>query len=175
MVGLIVIVALTAPAEIAPPPDVVASESDTSKSHRWSLRFRVKDAKDYVEQLKVLKAIVVFPTGEKGKALMIPDLTKPEEQRIATEDDLKDFAQKFRFTDSRFDAVKGVSEVLKLNTKPRSFWAFFPHDVEDELARKETAYKGRRIDQIESTVFLMTIRGGKPAIVVVDQTPKKNK
>jgi hypothetical protein len=175
MVGLIVIVALTAPAEIAPPPGVVVSVSDTSKSHRWVLRFKVKNAEDYVEQLKVLKAIVVFPTGEKDKVLMIPDLTKPDEQRIATDRDLKDFAQKFRFTDSRFDAVKGVSKALNLNTQPKSFSAFFPSDVEDELARKETAYKGRRIDQIERTDFSITIRGGKPAIFVVDQTPKKSK
>ena len=125
MVGLIVIVALTAPAEIAPPPDVVVRESDTSKSHRWVLRFRVKDAEDYVEQLKVLKAIVVFPSGEKGKMLMIPDLTKPEERRIATDVDLKNLAQKFQFTDSRFDAVKGVSKALNLNSKPSSFSAFF--------------------------------------------------
>ena len=67
MVGLIMIVALSASAEVAPPPDVVIRESDASKSHRWVLRFKVKDAEDYVEQLKASQGDRCFPLQREGE------------------------------------------------------------------------------------------------------------
>ena len=44
---------------------------------------------------------------------------------------------------------------------------------EDELARKETAYRNRRSDDIEETVFQVTVRGGGYDLLVYDQTPKR--
>jgi hypothetical protein len=55
----------------------------------------------------------------------------------------------------------------------QSFWAFFPRGLEDELSRKELAYRNRRSEDIEETIFSVLIRGGSYEVVVVAQTPKR--
>lgn len=55
----------------------------------------------------------------------------------------------------------------------RSFWAFFPRELEDELARKEQHYRNRRPEDVEETVFRVVVRGGACEVVVWGQTPRR--
>src|SRR5438067_2991103 len=134
MSGLLLLAALAAPPEVAPPPRAVDPEAARAKSLRWVLRFKVESGKNYVEQLKLLNAAILIPLPGSEKALLIPDLTKPETRREATEKDYKELDLKIRFSDTRREAVVGVAGALGLDFTPKTFFAFFPRKVEDELA-----------------------------------------
>jgi len=60
---------------------------------------------------------------------------------------------------------------MGLNFSPPKFLAFFPKDIEEELATREREYRGRRENEIFSTTFKVLVRDGRPAIVVTDQVP----
>ena len=155
------------------PDDQPAAKLAKERSQRWVLRFKVAEGKEYVEQLKALGAEILIPLPpDNKKAILIRDLSKPE-QKDATDADLKRLAGKVQFSDKRKEAVAGMMEVLKVDGKPTECWAFFPKELADELARKEMNYRNRRAEDIELTVFLVTVRGGKPEIVVADQQAKK--
>ena len=62
---------------------------------------------------------------------------------------------------------------MKLNFTPKTFWAFFPRDIEDELAQKEQAYRGKKPCEIEETIFLVKVSNNKAEIAVMEQTLKK--
>ncbi len=67
-----------------------------------------------------------------------------------------------------------VLEVLGVNPpNAKAFWAFFPSNLEEELARKEKGYRNRRPEDIEETIFRVTVRGGQFTIEVDDQVAKK--
>ena len=57
--------------------------------------------------------------------------------------------------------------------QPKAFWAFFPKEVEEKLAHLEKGYRNRRPEDIEETVFKVTIRGGNFEMVVDDQIMKR--
>lgn len=140
---------------------------------RWVLRFQTRDGKDYVEQLKLLNATLLVPDpSDKKKAILVPDLSKPEDRREATDEDYKRLSDRVKFSDSRIDAVKGVAGALGLDFTPKEFQAFLSKDVEDELARKEREYRTRRVDDIEQTIFRIVVRNGKVVITVVEQRVK---
>src|SRR5207302_567571 len=108
------------------------------------------------------------------KFILIEKLDNPQ-QRVASESDLKRLAGKIQFSDSRRDQVRDVATALGVNANPppEVFWAFFPKSLEDELARKETNYRNRRAEDIEETIFRVTIRGGSYELVVDEQRAKK--
>ena len=141
---------------------------------RWVLRFRVEDGEDYVKQLRLLEAVVGVPTADRKKLVIVPDLAAPTMHKIATDEEINKLAARVRFSDARKEAVKGVAGELGLDFTPTEFWAFFPHSVEEELARKELAYRNRHSDEIEQTIFRVTIREGRPEISVDDQVLKKS-
>ena len=106
---------------------------------------------------------------------IVPDLSNPSSHRTATDADFRRLAGKIQFADNRRDQVRDVLATLGVVTpgQPKAFWAFFPKDLEDELANKETSYRNKRPENIEETIFSVTIRGGKHEIVVVDQVLKR--
>jgi hypothetical protein len=92
---------------------------------------------------------------------------------MATDDDMKRLADQIKFSDTRPASVAGVCSALGVREPARSFWAFFPRTLEDELSRKETNYRNRRAEDIEETIFRVVIRGGSYEVVVYDQTAKR--
>ena len=82
-------------------------------------------------------------------------------------------AGKIRFSDARRDAVQGVAGAVGLDFTPRTFWAFFPKELEDKLARLETGYRNKRSDDIEETIFRVTMRGGSYDVIVDEQRMKR--
>jgi hypothetical protein len=154
-------------------PGGTGADSTRARGLRWVLRFRIADGNDYVAQLKAMGAEVFVPLTTDNKTCMIvTDLSNPN-PRIASEQDLNRLAGKIQFSDNRPKLVREVLNVLKVDAPAKAFWAFFPKDVEDKLARAEVSYRNRQPDRIEETIFRVTVRGGSYEMVVEDQTAKK--
>lgn len=156
-------------------PGGTGADSTRARGLRWVLRFRVAGGRDYLDQLRAMGAEILVPLPPDGKqCVLIRDLNSPQ-QRIANDDDLKRLAGKIQFSDPRADQVRDVCNALDIKspTPPKAFWAFFPKNLEDDLARKETAYRNRRAEDIEETIFRVTVRGGSFELVVDEQRVKK--
>ncbi|MBA4066179.1 MAG: hypothetical protein C0501_21185 [Isosphaera sp.] len=157
--------------EPAPPPRAVAPDATAAQRLRWVLRFQVTSGKEYVEQLAAVGGQVLVPVPPKGeKLILVEDLKKPGGRREATDKDLERLRGHMRFTDARREVAESVAEALGLDFKPAAFQACFPKAFEDELARKEQAYRNRRVEDIERTVFRVAFEDGKCVITVVEQT-----
>jgi hypothetical protein len=153
-------------------PGGSGADSTLGRNMRWVLRFNVKSGRDYISQLNTMRARILVPIPNTSKCLIIDNLDNPS-PREATDADLRALGDQIKFSDHRRDAVQGVAGALGLDFRPDTFWAFFPKDVEDELARKETGHRNRRSEDIEETIFRVTVQGGRYVIVVDDQKIKR--
>ncbi len=155
-------------------PGGVGADSTRARSLRWILRFRTRDGRDYLDQLKALGATVMVPVPPENKQMyLFRDLTNPKPGTIATDADIAVLARQIQFSDFRRESVEGIGRALNLNYTPSVFWAFFPTDLEQQLSRLEVAYRNRRPEDIEETIFMVTVRNGEPALVVVEQRAKR--
>jgi hypothetical protein len=154
-------------------PGGTGADSTFGRNLRWTLRFKVTSGRDYLTQLKAMGAEILVPVPGSDKCVLIKDIDNPSNQRVATDDDFRQLAQKIKFSDSRASAVRDVALALGLDFTPKQFWAFFPKHVEEELDRKEKNHRNRRAEEIEETVFTVTIRGGTYEVVVYDQKFKR--
>ncbi|MCS7270410.1 MAG: hypothetical protein NZ703_04935 [Gemmataceae bacterium] len=154
-------------------PGGSGADSTLGRNLRWVLRFRVSSGRDYLEQLKAMQAKILVPIPNTDKCVFYPDLNDLSRHRMATDDDLRVLANQIKFCDTRREAVIQVATTLGLDFRPNTFWAFFPKNLEDELARLERNYRNRRPEDIEETVFRVTFRGGKPEVVVEEQRLKR--
>lgn len=156
-------------------PGGTGAESTRAKSLRWVLRFRTASGEDYLAQLAAMRAVILVPLPpENKKCLYFTDLRNPRGTgRIATEADERSLSGQIKFGDTRPDSVRGVCDALGVRENAKSFWAFFPKEVESELSKKEIGYRNRRPENIEETVFRVIVKGGSYEAVVDDQTPKR--
>ncbi|AWM36280.1 hypothetical protein GobsT_59350 [Gemmata obscuriglobus] len=155
-------------------PGGTNADSTRARGLRWVLRFQVANGRDYLEQLRAMGAEILVPLPPNDKeSILFPDLNKPSQKRTATDDDFRRLARKIQFGDTRRDAVVGVVGALGLDVTPKTFFAFFPKELEEQLARLETGFKGRRSEHIEETIFRVTVRGGRHEFVVEEQTAKR--
>lgn len=152
------------------------SDSTRARGLRWVLRFRVASGKDYIEQLKAMGASIAVPLPpDDNNFLFFEDLGNPQ-QRAVSKGDLNKFVSgRLQFSDSRQSQVREVCAVLGVNAPslPKYFSAYFPKSMEEELARKEKSYRNRHSDDIEETIFIVTVRGGTYELVVFEQKVKK--
>jgi hypothetical protein len=155
-------------------PGGTGADSTRARGLRWVLRFRIVGGRDYVEQLRAMGAEILVPLPpDSKKCLLIRDLNNPAPV-VASDADMKRLAGKIQFSDNRPTPVREVLEVLGVNPpNAKAFWAFFPKDVEDQLAHKEKGYRNRRAEDIEETIFRVTVRGGSFEVVVDDQVAKR--
>ena len=151
------------------------ADSTRARGLRWVLRFKVAGGRDYLDQLKAMGAEILIPLPPDGKkCILIRDLKNPA-QKVADDADFKELAGKIQFSDARRDQVREVAAELGVNTTPppKTFWAFFPKELEEELARKETSYRNRRAEDIAETIFRVTVRGGSYELIVDEQVVKR--
>jgi hypothetical protein len=155
-------------------PGGTGADSTRARGLRWVLRFRIVGGRDYLDQLRAMGAEILVPLPPDGKkCLIIRDLNNPRPV-TATDEDLNRLAGKIQFSDNRPAPVREVLGVLGVDTSGvKAFWAFFPKEIEDDLARKEKGYRNRRPEDVEETVFRVTIRAGSFEVVVDDQTVKR--
>jgi hypothetical protein len=141
--------------------------SSSNRAMRWELIFNHVDGKEYLRQLGVMKATLVFAQPPDWKTLKVyRDLT-------SAAGEVYDRGQlpPLYFIDDECGPL--VARALGLGFDPPNFIAFFPKEIEEELASKERAYRGRKEGEIFSTKFKILIRDGKPSITVIDQIPVK--
>jgi len=160
-------------------PGGSGADSTLGRNMRWVLRFKVQGGRDYVDQLKSMGAVLLFPRPEDPKQCIFFSLgnEKPDgaggDGSLASDRLISALANKIRFSDARRDAVQGVAGAVGIDFNPRTFWAFFPKDLEDKLARLETGYRNKRSDDIEETIFRVTMRGGSYDVIVDEQRMKR--
>ncbi len=150
------------------------AESTRQRSMRWTMTFITSSGRDYLNQLATLKAVIVVPIPPDGKtAYVFRDLINPKPGNFVEEKEWMKLAGQIQFCDFRKQSVTEVSGALNMNFTPASFFAFFPRDMEAELARLEVAYGNKQAEQIEETKFEVTVRGGVSKIVVISQKLKQ--
>jgi hypothetical protein len=141
---------------------------------RWSMTFNTQNGEDYLNQLRDIKpgkgAILAVPAGG-GRYEVIENLT----QRPA-KGEVKDIGtiKRISWVDDKPESVAGLSRALGIPA-PQYFIAFFPQELETELARLEHDFANRNEDDIEETRFIVErlerAADGYHARVVA-QTPK---
>jgi len=155
-------------------PGGAGANSSRARSLRWVMRFSTADGQDYVAQLAAMGAVILVPLPPENKdCLYFADLKNRDNRKMATAADINALAGQIKFSDTRAESVRGVCDALGVREAARSFWAFFPRGLEDELSRKETNYRNRKAEDIEETVYRVIARGGTYEIIVDDQTPKR--
>jgi hypothetical protein len=118
-------------------------------------------------------AKVLIPMPGTDKCVLVEDLGNTDNQRVVGKDELGPYGGLLKFADSRRDAVGGVARTLNLDFSPRTFFAIFSKEFEAELARKETNFRSRRPEDIEETVFRVSVVGGRYEVVVDEQTVRR--
>jgi len=144
--------------------------SSGNRAVRWELNFKTSSGKDYVGQLAVMKATLVIPEADDRSNKAYRDLSNPP---VVGQPFNRSELPGLYFVDDSPDSAEKVASFLGLKHSPKMFIAFFPKDIEEELARKEREYRGRKESEIFSTKFKIMIRNDKPSIEVDAQTPVK--
>jgi hypothetical protein len=121
---------------------------------RWSMTFNTENGDDYARQLAGIKpgggAILAVPVGG-GQYEVLRDLRqRPARGKV---EDLATIKSIF-WVDDKPDSVSGLAHALQIKV-PQYFVAFFPPDLEEELARLERQKAGGGVseDDIEETRF----------------------
>lgn len=154
-------------------PGGVGSSSTRARSLRWVMRFKTDGGRDYLDQMKALGAIVLVAVPpEKKQMYIFRDLSNPKPGTLATDSELIQFAQQIQFCDPKRESAVSVGQALGLNFTPTEFWAVFPKGIEEELADLEKKYRNRRPDDIEQTVYQVSVIGGRHRLVVSEQTER---
>jgi hypothetical protein len=143
--------------------------SGAARALRWELIFRTADGNDYLAQLAVMKATIAIPTPPDWQAYKVfKDLSHPVAEPFKRHE-----LPALFFIDGDADSAGRLAKALGLEYSPPNFIAFFPKDVEEELAAKERAFGNLKEGEIFSTKFKILVRDGKPSIAVVEQIPIK--
>jgi hypothetical protein len=143
--------------------------SSASRAVRWELIFRTESGKDYVAQLAAMQATLVIPQPPEWKSTKV--YRNLGGGRVAGETFNRDELPGLYFVDDDPTSARKVVEALGHDFGPPLFIAFFPKEVEEELAAKEKQFRGRKEGEIFSTKFKIMIRDGKWAATVVEQIP----
>ena len=149
------------------------------RTDRWALALRYSNGEELYQEWAKMKAIIVMPEGqpEKGdytKFRVYRDLTtKAPQGKIETRETLNTLNRVWFFDRNR-DSVQALSKFLGYATPPRFIALFIPRDLEDELLRKELAYKNKKEDQLEGweTTFEVSRVGDKFNARVLEQKKK---
>ena len=138
-------------------PGGTGANSTLGRNMRWTLRFKVSSGRDYLKQLETMGAKILVPMPGTEKCLLVENLSRPENRRVVSGNELGVYADLLKFADSRSEAVAAIAQALELDFTPKTFFAVFTKELENDLARKEANFANRRPEDIEETVFKVTI------------------
>jgi hypothetical protein len=133
------------------------------------LTFKTESGKDYVAQLAAMQATLVIPNPPDWKTSKA--YRNLGAGRVVGEEFNRDQLPGLYFVDDDPVSAEKVAHALGQNFSPPLFIAFFPKEIEEELATKEKAFRGRKEGEVFSTKFKVMIRDGKWTSQVVDQVP----
>lgn len=133
---------------------------------RWTLRFDIRLANDYLSQLDGLGAAVAFPIAG-GQYQTFYNASSPN--RTSKKGPLESNNQ-INWIDDDAGSVTRVCGVLGIAPAPFMI-VFLPLELEERMVKLETAYNGLSEDKIRSTVFVAVKRGAGYDVKVVSQIP----
>jgi hypothetical protein len=116
---------------------------------RWTLAFDTKDGDEYARQLEALGAILAVP--DKGNQYRIIHDLKQRPVKGELEDLSK--LRRIFWMDDKPESIQRLAQALQLDPAPDHVIALFPEKVEQELLKKERAYRGLKEDDISETQF----------------------
>jgi hypothetical protein len=116
---------------------------------RWTLAFDTRDGAEYARQLDALGAILAVP-DKADQYRVIRDL-KQRPARGEVEDLSK--IQRIFWVDNKPESIRTLAKALQLRPVPDRIIALFPEKVEQELLKKELAYRGLKEADIRQTRF----------------------
>ncbi len=150
-------------------PGGFGASSTYARALRWILRFDTTTGEDYVNQMAGIGGVIMVPVPPDNKSFLL--ITNPRNPAPvpATDQDLQKYTKLIQFAEVRKDSVESVSKALKLTFTPRSFFAYFPRELEEKLAALEKNYQNKPPEQIRSTAFKVIVRGGNYDFIVVEQ------
>jgi hypothetical protein len=139
---------------------------------RWTLVFKIRNSRDYLDQLDRMKAIIGVQYPDRSIKL-VKDLA----QRPARLEPAERVPDRIFWMDDNTEAVQSLSAELGIRPVPWRVIAFLPAQIEEELLRKEKAW-GKRFgreseDDISETVFNVEDFYGNITITVTRQEGKK--
>jgi hypothetical protein len=150
-------------------PGGFGASSTYARALRWILRFDTSSGDDYVAQMSGIGGVVMVPVPPDNKSFLIFKNPRSGQSAPATDDDIQKYTKLIQFAEVRKDSVESVSKALKLTFTPRSFFAYFPRELEEKLAALEKNYGNKPPEQIRSTAFKVIVRGGNYEFIVVEQ------
>ncbi len=132
---------------------------------RWELTFGTSSAQQYLQQIDACGMILAIP-DKNGRLMTIRDIR----QRPASPqyEDIKALNRNW-FIDDRASSAESVAAELGLNIVPSVLVFFYPIEFENELLKKELAFRNKKEEEISYTKFAISFSGGKPVIRVVEQ------
>lgn len=154
--------------------DGTGADSTRARTMRWIIRFKTAGGRDYLDQLQALGAKVLVPLADGKQAYIFRDLKgDPPAGKLMVESDWNELSGLVQFSDYTRLSCDQVGQALGMGRLTKGFWAFFPKDTEDKLAKMERGYQQRRAEDVEETTFEVVNRGGKYEFVVTGQKLKK--
>jgi len=137
----------------------------TKRKLRWTISFSTASGQDYARQLHVLGAILAFKQPD-GTVKVVKNLQqRPVKLEV---EDIQSLNRIFWIDDKR-DSVEKLARALGLEFVPDQIVALFPKEFEDELLKKEKAFRHKEEDEILETRFQIVIRGNRYDVYVTDQ------
>jgi hypothetical protein len=135
---------------------------------RWTMMFNTRSGEDYVDQLIGLGAILAIPAGPNHEYLVIRDLDRRHGPIQPKREDLGDL-NRIYWVDNKPQSVYSLAMALGIRPVPEHFVAFFPPELEKELAEKEQKYSSSKEEDIEETVFRVVRSGNRYEPIVIEQ------
>jgi hypothetical protein len=134
---------------------------------RWTMMFNTRSGEDYADQLLGLGAILAIPAGPDHEYLVIREFDRRHRPVQPRREDLKDL-NRIYWVDDKPQSVYSLAMALGIRPVPEHIVAFFPPELEKELADKEQKAFGGKEEDIAETVFKVEPRGNhryEPVVV----------
>lgn len=155
-----------------PGPTGSGSGQRLERVYRWHIMLDTRSGEHYLKQLQFLKAYIGQP--EKAGAGKLQYRIFRDLTHLPASGKIEDVNRLNRFfaVDTKPESVRALASALGLTRQSYHLVVFFPRALEEELARKELAYRGRTESQIAATQFHILWRGKDYDVQVTDQRVK---
>jgi hypothetical protein len=133
---------------------------------RRTIMFSTLSGDDYRQQLRSLGAVLAVPASSNDNPnlyLVIRDLNSyPAQGKLEDINELNRKLNCIFWTDTDPQSVGTLAHALGLPSVPPNITAFFPHDFEQDLLKKELEFRHVKSEwDIRETVFRIVMRGGR--------------
>jgi hypothetical protein len=136
-----------------------------ARNKRWVMSFSTIGGQDYLHQLSVLGAVVVAEYQD-GTRIMFRKLDKSP---VPAEPIDSDIYTRMVWVDERPGAVSELAGAMGVERTPSAIRVYFPTKLEAELLSKELKYRGKKEEEIHSTVFRVFCQGNSYRFEVTEQ------